>query len=1471
MKATNAYIIIIAALFLLPTNLLSQSVYHINYQAISDPNTVPPTYNDPEGFQTNQINSDFGRRRGNLSNWHKGVDYSVGQSIGYHILSLVDGEIKKLSGTGYKYIIIEGDQPGSEHHFGYGHLFEDDPPANRTMEIGDMVLIELPYPNTDEFAIINLNEEEAIAIGPTNNVTFTYNETEYTVTDAVNTDDPIGIIGNSGDDYNYQHVHLYMFEDIDDAVVNHNNIHNDKDPLEFVTHEDTEYDVWIFGKTLEINNQHYINQNDVVVFPGDEEISLMVRWEMEGDNTGSTYDNVVMNIDDVYLYIKSSYTPTEGSSSWGNEGSNYQLIQGPWVESKLCHGARIESDIYPTNIPPANPSHNTNPNLNIANDSNAEHGSITRTGIYPHAYYSNTSGYPYDDYYFSDFKTRIHNLEGFCMNNCGYAPYNEEAKYPDGTYQLFAKVTTVRGVEYTSLECTAQPPEIIIDNFCPYIKEVEMTQEWDYLPTTVYHFIWDWLPGPGQLEGNTVINIQAKPYLPISIKITSSEPLQHCGLAISSLGYQQTQPNPINAERTQWEFEITDFGIAPIGQHTLSITGFDMAGNQLQENPQTISIRQQMDKNRGTWDPPACPGPDENHTFEISSYQLAFDISHDMIFAGEETTVYITNNSSGYEGINYEWWWSFEGDRYPEGVIIGRHPPAITYTEFNSLGTYTISLTIMEDNIFIIDKLEKEIEIIDPETYLLVDFEAEGTTDDGELYGNSPFTINFSDASSGNPNEWLWDFGDGWGESIDQNPSYIFENYTGSPQQYAVTLQACNPDDCAVEMKEALITVYPQYTSLDPRANFSLSQTSLFAPCEVTITNNSSGDIDTWEWDLDGIGGYECLDENPGPIPIGEATNRNISLKVTNSESGDESVFSEQLIVYANPNSGYTVDFHWDPNPVTQGSLVSFNEDVTGFYYSYNCKWTVYYPGSTIPYEYYTHNPYLPFNETGAYDVYLEVFDLYNNFLGACSKQVYVTPPALVAAPGEIIPDDIFWWSHFGQSVAVDGNFAVVGSPIHDGHVYQGGAIYIYEFNPVNETWSKIQGPITPVDIFNTSYFGFSVAISGNYIVVGAPNHIYGVNSKGAVYVYKFNGVSWEQLPGNLIPDDAANNDMCGTSVDIDGGYLVVGTGGGVSYDGVDSLFDDGPKAHQGKAYIYKLENNSWVEKCKIFDENGFIKDGFGKSVSISGTRVTTGSDYNRAFVFDKISDKIWSQKTIIMEGEKNGTGPIKVSLSNNTLIVGHQEADCSSGGTGSECGEAYIYELSNDQWIKICNLQHYETDEANFGYSVSINGWYAVVGAQGEDIFDNYSNVGAAYIYRKNLDDYWNLLEKVTPAYSSNVDFECGQFGESVYCSNSSIIIGRPGGGGSYNVSPCFPPENFTGAVSIFTNYIYPCDRIIAEDDYHPTPGTYPEQSAGYITLGGNPTGEVYFQEGVDIAYVGGDILLLDGFTAAEGCSFTA
>nr|NQU91560.1 T9SS type A sorting domain-containing protein [Bacteroidota bacterium] len=914
---------------------------------------------------------------------------------------------------------------------------------------------------------------------------------------------------------------------------------------------------------------------------------------------------------------------------------------------------------------------------------------------------------------------------------------------------------------------------------------------------------------------------------------------------------------------TIWEYDIDGFGIFPSGQHYLSIEGQDLAGNQIQSDPQVISIRQQMDNNRSVWDPPACPGADVYHSFEISPCMLAFDFSPDQLVAGEETIVYITNLSSGYDGSNYQWYWTFVANTDPisyEGI----NPPPITFLDDNDPGSYKIQLQLFNGGDFI-DYKKEYIEIIDPATYLDVDFVAEAISDDGELYGNSPLTVDFTDITTGNPDSWIWDFGDGWGTSYDQNPSYTFSNNSGSPQQYTVSLEACNTvTNCAVEMKDALITVYPQNAPLNPVAIFSLSQTSLFAPCTVSFTNNSSGEIDEFAWDLDGDGYYDYFSKNPEPLLYNGATNIEISLKVTNNTTQASDVLSKQFYVYENPNSGYTVDFSWDPDPPIAGSLIHFDEDVTGFYYAYNCKWIIYGPFGYYN-ESYLHNPYLTLNEPGTYSVILEVYDFYDNFLGVCSKPVNVTPSSLVGAPGEIIPDDISYWAKFGESVAIDGNFAVVGAPGHEHNGHLSGAIYIYKYYPESEQWNLKQGPLFPNDPQGTDMFGTSVDISGNFIAVGAPYQSNSVERNGAVYIFEYDGSAWYQQPEKLIPHDATFNDGCGGSLAIDGNYLIIGTSGGVVFPGTDSLNYAGNRDHQGKAYIYKLVNNTWVEICKIYDENGFVDDGFGKTVSISGNKVAVGS-IEKAFVYHHIFDDTWEQYTIPYNSSNNSF-PVEVSVSQNSLLIGDSRDHYYGQGTNS--GTAHIYEFINEQWVKTCELSHNAMDHSLFGYSVSINGNYAVIGAPGEDIFATRS--GSAYIFRKNAFGFWCLVNKVTPEYDPYVGYQSTVYGYSVFCGSSSLIIGRPAGRlAGYNWVP-LPPESFPGAVTIFTNYVYPCDRIISETDYHPMQGTYPENAAGYITLGGNPPGEVYFQTGVDIAYVGGDISLLDGFTAANGCNFTA
>jgi len=70
--------------------------------------------------------------------------------------------------------------------------------------------------------------------------------------------------------------------------------------------------------------------------------------------------------------------------------------------------------------------------------------------------------------------------------------------------------------------------------------------------------------------------------------------------------------------------------------------------------------------------------------------------------------------------------------------------------------------------------------------------------------GQWPIKVSFTDNSTGNPDAWLWDFGDG-NTSIEQNPKHTYNN-TGL---YTVSLKVCNGAVCDTTIKTNLIHVLP--------------------------------------------------------------------------------------------------------------------------------------------------------------------------------------------------------------------------------------------------------------------------------------------------------------------------------------------------------------------------------------------------------------------------------------------------------------------------------------------------------------------------------------------------------------------------------------------------------------------------------------------------------------------------------------
>ncbi len=127
--------------------------------------------------------------------------------------------------------------------------------------------------------------------------------------------------------------------------------------------------------------------------------------------------------------------------------------------------------------------------------------------------------------------------------------------------------------------------------------------------------------------------------------------------------------------------------------------------------------------------------------------------------------------------------------------------------------------------------------------------------------------------------------------------------------------------------------------------------------------------------------------------------------------------------------------------------------------------------------------------------------------------------------------------SCFGEGVAISGEYVIIGSRGEDGRT---GAAYIFQRN--GDTWTQMVR-LTDPDCNINDYFGGSVAISGDYAVVGAPNDSVPYTYTGSVCFFQRNGAIWERMC-RLKASDPAKDDKFGFSVAIEGDYAVVGSVG---------------------------------------------------------------------------------------------------------------------------------------------------------------------------------------------------------------------------------------------------------------------------------------------------------------------------------------
>ena len=268
-----------------------------------------------------------------------------------------------------------------------------------------------------------------------------------------------------------------------------------------------------------------------------------------------------------------------------------------------------------------------------------------------------------------------------------------------------------------------------------------------------------------------------------------------------------------------------------------------------------------------------------------------------------------------------------------------------------------------------------------------------------------------------------------------------------------------------------------------------------------------------------------------------------------------------------------------------------------------------------------------------------------------------------------------------------------------------GGAHQVAELTP---------SPSNPQD-----WFGFSVAISGNTIVIGAfdPN----IETYGTVYVYVKPDNGWANMTQVAKLTSSDNGEGFGTSVAINANTVVVGAANTSNFST--------PTATPGAAYVFVRPNSGWqdmTESAKLTASDGQAGDAFGDSVGISGGTIAIG-----AFFAPDVSGNSFAGKAYAFVRPTGGwTGTIhetaKLTASDSQLLNYMGGAVAIAGptivagawGHNNFQGAAYVFSMPPGGWTDMNQTAELTASDArassDLGFSAAISGNTVVLGAPG-------------------------------------------------------------------------------------------------------------------------------------------------------------
>lgn len=392
-------------------------------------------------------------------------------------------------------------------------------------------------------------------------------------------------------------------------------------------------------------------------------------------------------------------------------------------------------------------------------------------------------------------------------------------------------------------------------------------------------------------------------------------------------------------------------------------------------------------------------------------------------------------------------------------------------------------------------------------------------------------------------------------------------------------------------------------------------------------------------------------------------------------------------------------------------------------------------------------------------------------------------------------------------SVATDDDFVVIGAPGGGGTA---GAAYVFEL--VDGSWQEV-AKLAGDDATGGDAFGFSVAVSGDTVAVGASVGGGVVSGSGTVYLFREVGGTWQRI-AKLEADDAGIGDSFGFSVSIDGDTLIAG-----------AYLDSDIVPAGGSAYIFREVGGTWQQLAKLTAAES-IAGLLGRSVALSGNTAVisarsgpagTSENIGTAYVFREVGG-IW-QQVAELTADDTETGDNfggKVAIRDGVAVVSAHLDDDVFNNSGS----AYLFQEVGGTWQQVTKFTASDSQEsAWFGLELAIHDGLIIFGAPNAN--EQGAGSGVAYVSRRS-GGVWQSPVKFTGANTTIGD----RFGSAVAINRQFAFARAPG-------------DNQAGSAYAFALQILDCNTNGVLDQCEIESGTVADCNLNGIPDSCEPYGE--------------------------------